>query len=57
MTKISYGRVYLVRNLANGKLYVGRTVRPAAERPAQLARLDQRSVLHAAIRRYGLAAF
>ena len=55
-----YGRVYLIRNLRNGKVYVGQTTREIHVRWAQHchdARRNRPHPLHAAIRKYGPAAF
>lgn len=55
-----YGRVYLICNLRNGKVYVGQTTREIHARWTEHCRDARRNrphPLHAAIRKYGPAAF
>lgn len=52
--------VYCVKNIANGKLYVGKTIKTFPQRWAThcaVARRGSRLPLHRAIQKYGAASF
>lgn len=56
-----YGFIYIVRNKANGRRYVGKTITTIARRwsahVAHAMHRDDPMLLHAAIRKYGAEAF
>lgn len=54
------GHIYLIRNLLNGKAYVGQTVTSIANRMRRHryeARRGSKQAIHAAIRKYGIENF
>lgn len=54
---MSFGVVYMIRNLVNGKIYIGQTTRSLERRFTLHARHSRQSAISSAIRKYGKESF